>query len=136
MVFPDGNDTESYPPDFAAFKALCNFEVSLEPFAKIPWSASTYVFEGTSETEIVAEDDESDPFVFETVNITIYVPRLEYVYDGFCKVLVPPSPNAHDHEVGEPVDVSVNRTVSGGDPEPGDATKSATSGEVTGLTVM
>jgi ribosomal protein L21E len=44
-------------------------------------------------------------------------------------VLDPPSPKVQDHEVGEPVEVSVNCTVRGGTPDVGAAVKEAT-GEV------
>ena len=43
--------------------------------------------------------------------------------DGLCVVAVAPSPKFHDHEVGEPVEVSENCTDSGAVPEVGDAVK-------------
>ena len=45
--------------------------------------------------------------------------------EGCCSTDVSPSPNDHDHEVGAPVDVSVNRTWSGAGPEVGEAVKAA-----------
>ena len=44
---------------------------------------------------------------------------------GLGSVDVPPSPNVHDHEVGEPVDWSVKVTGSGATPEVGVAEKAA-----------
>jgi hypothetical protein len=49
-----------------------------------------------------------------------------YVKDGFCTVLVFPSPNDQSHEVGVPVDESVNCTVNGTVPDVGVALKPAT----------
>jgi hypothetical protein len=47
------------------------------------------------------------------------------VCEGFCSVDVAPSPKAHDHDVGPPVDVSVNRTARGAVPLVGVAAKLA-----------
>ena len=47
------------------------------------------------------------------------------VWDGFCAELVPPSPKVHAHDVGVPVDVSVNDTASGAVPDVADAVKAA-----------
>jgi hypothetical protein len=44
-------------------------------------------------------------------------------------VLLAPSPKFHDHEVGEPVDISVNCTTSPGFGDAGDHVKFATGGE-------
>ena len=41
--------------------------------------------------------------------------------DGFCEVLVFPSPNDQSHDVGVLVDVSVNRMVNGIVPDVGAA---------------
>ena len=50
---------------------------------------------------------------------------------------VPPSPKSQDHDVGEPVDVSVKDTSSGAVPDVGVAVNEATgAGGATGLTVM
>jgi hypothetical protein len=42
------------------------------------------------------------------VRDAVYVPAVEYVYDGFWRELVPPSPNVQLHDVGALVDASVN----------------------------
>ncbi len=49
-----------------------------------------------------------EPEVLVAVRVTVYAPAALNVWLGFCDVLVPPSPKLHDHEVGEPVDASVN----------------------------
>jgi hypothetical protein len=43
-----------------------------------------------------------------TVSITILDPAVVYEWLGFRDVLDPPSPKFQDHEVGLPVDMSVN----------------------------
>jgi len=43
---------------------------------------------------------------------------------------MPPSPNDHNHEVGLPVEVSLNWTVSGADPESGVPAKFVTGGGI------
>ena len=65
---------------------------------------------------------------FVTVRVTLYVPGLVYVWVGFCSVEVPPSPNAHDHAVGLPLEASVNATCNGDDPDVGDALNDADGG--------
>ena len=50
------------------------------------------------------------PHAFVAVSFTVYVPAAEYECVGFCNVLVPLSPKFHDHEMGDPVDVSVKVT--------------------------
>jgi hypothetical protein len=57
---------------------------------------------------------------FDTVSETAYVPVVANVWLGFCAVLVPPSPKLHDHDVGVPVDASVNWTVWLTPGEPGE----------------
>jgi hypothetical protein len=47
------------------------------------------------------------------------------VWLGLRVVDVPPSPKVHDHEVGDPVDWSVNVTGSGATPDVGEAEKAA-----------
>lgn len=42
-----------------------------------------------------------------TVSVTVYVPAVKYVLDGFSIALVVPSPKFHAHTVGLPVEVSV-----------------------------
>ena len=56
------------------------------------------------------------PAVFDAVRVTVYVPAAEYVWIGLCTVDVPPSPNDHDHEVGEFDDKSMNWTLNGAVP--------------------
>ena len=51
-----------------------------------------------------------DPELFVTVSVTVLDPAVANVWLGFWEVLVPPSPKFHCHEVGLPVDVSVNAT--------------------------
>ena len=53
------------------------------------------------------------------VNDTVYLPPVRYVWTGFCTVafVTFPSPNDQFHAVGEPVELSVNATVSGAWPE-------------------
>jgi hypothetical protein len=58
------------------------------------------------------------------------------VNDGFWSVLVFPSPNVQFHVVGEFVEVSVNCTVSGTDPDAGVAVNAATGADATGALVV
>jgi hypothetical protein len=59
------------------------------------------------------------------------------VNEGFWRVLVFPSPNVQFHAVGKFVDVSVNCTVNGTDPDAGVAVKAATGADaVTALFVV
>lgn len=51
-----------------------------------------------------------EPEVFVTVRVTVYDAVAMNVWLGFWAVLVAPSPKFHCHEVGEPVEVSVNCT--------------------------
>ena len=51
------------------------------------------------------------------VNVTLYVPGSKYVAEGFCKVDVAPFPKSQSHEVGLPVDKSLNFTTIGEQPE-------------------
>lgn len=71
------------------------------------------------------------PVAFQMVKVTVYVPAVVYLCDGFSRVAVPPSPKVQAQEVGELVDVSVNVTISGLVPEVGEAMKLAAE-----LTVM
>ena len=57
------------------------------------------------------------------VNLTVYVPALEYVCDGFWEMSALPSPKFQFHEVGVLVELSVNVTVNGALPEVGVPTK-------------
>ena len=49
-----------------------------------------------------------DPPEFETVSETEYEPAVANVCVGFWEVETPAPPKFHDHEVGPPVEVSVN----------------------------
>jgi hypothetical protein len=57
-----------------------------------------------------------DPAAFEAVSDTLYDPGTVYVYVGFCKDDVLPSPKLQFHEVGELLEESLNWTVSGSAP--------------------
>jgi len=59
-----------------------------------------------------------------------------YVYDGFCTLLVSPSPKFQSHEVGELEDASVNWTTSGAAPDVGVAVKLATGTVAVEVTVI
>ena len=63
---------------------------------------------------------------FETVSVTSYSPGAEKIALGFWRGEELPLPNVHAHEVGDPVDVSVNLTVRGKHPLVTSAVKSAT----------
>ena len=58
-----------------------------------------------------------------------------YVWDGFWRVDVAPSPKAHDNDAA-PVDASVNWTSSGARPVVGEAVKSATGGETMAIVIV
>jgi hypothetical protein len=51
------------------------------------------------------------------VRVTVYVPGVVYICDGFWRVDEPPSPNVHVHAAGELLDASTNWTASGTGPE-------------------
>ena len=59
------------------------------------------------------------PAAFVAVSETVKVPAVVYVLEGFSAVLVFPSPKSHNHEVGKLVEVSVNWTVRGAEPDVG-----------------
>ena len=61
-----------------------------------------------------------------TVKLTVYRPVSLYTYTRFFSVELFPSPNAHFHEVGDPVLLSVKLTLSGAGPDIGNAVKEAT----------
>ena len=58
------------------------------------------------------------PEEFAEVSETVKTPAEANVCEGFCALELPPSPKVHDHEVGEPVEVSENWTAC---PTKGDA---------------
>jgi hypothetical protein len=66
------------------------------------------------------------PAALVAVRVTVYVPTLVYVCDGFWEVDELPSPNDQTHEVGEFVEESTNWTVNGAVPEVSVATNDAT----------
>jgi hypothetical protein len=74
------------------------------------------------------------PAALATVNVTVYVPAARYLCSGFSNGEPPPSPKSHDHDVGEPVDVSVNCTSSGPYPDVGEAVSEAVG--VTGVVLV
>ena len=61
------------------------------------------------------------PAAFFTVKLTVYFPALLYLCTGFLAVDVLLSPKLQDQEVGDPVLLSVNVTVSGAFSEIGGA---------------
>jgi hypothetical protein len=52
----------------------------------------------------------SRPDALVTTSFTVNAPAALNVRVGFCTALVPPSPNVHAHDVGDPVDWSVKVT--------------------------
>src|SRR3954471_14977716 len=71
---------------------------------------------GAADTVIVAVAGALVPAALAAVNATVYVPPDVKVCAGFCAVAVDPSPKFHDHEVGDPVERSVNCTANGAGP--------------------
>ena len=53
-----------------------------------------------------------DPEALVVVSVTVFAPAVAKACVGFCRDDVDPSPKLHDHDVGVPVDVSVNCTGS------------------------
>jgi hypothetical protein len=49
-----------------------------------------------------------EPDALDTVSVTVLDPAVSYAWLGFCNVEVAPSPKFHCHEIGDPVEVSVN----------------------------
>ena len=45
------------------------------------------------------------------MSVTLLLPAEAYAWVGFCSMLAEPSPKSQLHDVGKPVDVSVNCTV-------------------------
>src|SRR3954468_24378544 len=83
---------------------------------------------GASVAVIVPVAGADAPPALEATRRTVYVPAAANVWLGDCAVDVVPSPKSHDHDVGAPVDVSVNWTASGAVPLVGVAEKLATGG--------
>ena len=76
------------------------------------------------------------PAALVAVSVTVKLPLLVYVWNGFWAVEKPPSPNDHTHDVGEFVEESTNWTARGAGPEVTFETKAATGTEPGLLTVM
>ena len=74
-----------------------------------------------------------EPAALPAVRLTVNVPPAAYVWLGCWSELVPPSPNAQDHDVGLPVLVSVNCTVWVAVGADGDSAKAAAGGEPPGV---
>ena len=51
-----------------------------------------------------------EPVALVAVRVTVFEPAVAKAWLGFWAVDVDPSPKLHDHDVGVPVDVSVNCT--------------------------
>lgn len=64
--------------------------------------------------------------VFLTMSVTVYVPGMLYVVDGFCTLENCPLPKSHVQELGLPVERSLKLTGNGPQPETTFAEKSAT----------
>jgi hypothetical protein len=77
-------------------------------------------------------DDET---AFATVRETLYEPCTEYACAGFCEEDVAPSPKLHCHEVGEPVERSVNVTLSRTAGDDGVEPNAAETGGMAGVAV-
>ena len=52
-------------------------------------------------------DDVREPVLLLATKLTFRNPAVKYLWDGFCRVLVDPSPKSHFQEVGFPVEASV-----------------------------
>jgi hypothetical protein len=68
------------------------------------------------------------PALLATVKVTVKLPALLYVCEGFCAELDAPSPKSQLQETTAPLDWSVNCTLSGAWPELGLAEKPALTG--------
>jgi hypothetical protein len=112
--------------------------VAVEVFVVVELRAVIPDAGGAGGLTVIVAVAEVEPPLLVAVSLAVYVPAVLYVCDGFCAVDVPPSPNSQDHDVGEPVEVSVKLTGSGAVPVVGDAVKDATgaAGPPGGLTVM
>ena len=62
-----------------------------------------------------------------TVSLTICVPAVVKVKEGFFSLDEPSPPKSQNHCVGEPADLSTNKTVIGIVPDSDDAVKAALS---------
>jgi len=76
-----------------------------------------------------------EPLALDAVRVTLNVPADAYTCVGFLDAEVAPSPKLHDHDVGPPVDVSVNVTWPPATGEAGEYEKSATGAPVAPVNV-
>jgi hypothetical protein len=74
-----------------------------------------------------------DPLPLPTVRATANAPAVAKACVGLWAVELNPSPKSHDHEVGPPVDVSVNWTVWPGEGDGGLKEKLAAGPALTGF---
>jgi hypothetical protein len=65
---------------------------------------------GVSARDVTARLVPFEPAALRAVSVTVNVPAIAKAWLGCCAALVPPSPKSHDHDVGFPVELSVNCT--------------------------
>jgi hypothetical protein len=70
-----------------------------------------------------------------TVSVTVYTPGAVYTCDGFCAVLVVPSPKLQEYVPMVPVEELVKFTFNGAEPDVGLPLKAAVGG-VEGVSVV
>jgi hypothetical protein len=80
---------------------------------------------GAAVTVIVRDAVVPGPEALDDVSVTVCVPAVN-VCAGFRSVEVPPSPKFHDHDVGLPVEASMNDTASGAVPDSGETVNEET----------
>lgn len=68
------------------------------------------------------------PSAFFTFKLTLYLPTLVYLSTEFWLFEVLPSPNLQDHELGDPVLLSLNFTVNDAFPDAGYAENATVEG--------
>ena len=127
--------TSRSPPLVPTGLAMVN-PVSAVVMMLVLVAARTIPAGAVGETVIVVLVVDVAPVAVDAVRVTVYVPASVYVVDGFCEVEVLPLPKSHDHDVGLPVEVSVNCTANGAVPDVGDAVKLATTGMAWTVTVV
>ena len=79
----------------------------------------------TAPTATLRTFDE-EPLAFAAVSLTLYEPAAAKACVGLRRVEVPPSPNSQSHDVGLPVERSLNETVWPATGAVGEKPKSAT----------
>jgi hypothetical protein len=135
-------ESTSYPGDLwvgtaVAIASCCASQVSTEdpvvasaPTAKVGAVVNTGVVTVVPATESTVMVWETEfvllPSALVAVRVTVYDPAVVYTCDGFWALPVLPSPKDQSHDVGEPVDSSVNWTVRGAVPEVRDSVNAAT----------